>query len=180
MLRVDDPGETPEGRIKRFISRITGDEFSLENLEDIFEQDPSKLFVVYIYKILDLISEQITNIRNKYSVDQVYSSLISAVLRRDDDFTKDIMQDHFEELLPGNEDYFKTTDFEDYYAADSTGMWERVLLFLGLHPKYSDILEKYFGDNGLISLFLLLQSLATGDVNFGIVLNALKDHNAPY
>lgn len=162
--------ETLEGKIKHYLAKVNDRPFLDDGIPDLFKNDPEKAYILYLFKLLDLLASNVNRLVRSYGTDAVYRSLIQAALGGEDKLTEQIMRDHFEELLPGQEDIFGTVHFDEYIHADSTGMWERVLLFLGVSPKYADILSRYFGDYGLVSLGLLIKALATGEIDFDIIM----------
>lgn len=159
-----------EASIRKYLSRITGEPFLEDGIPDLFKDDPSKAYMIYIFKLLDLLADEIKKLVKQHGADAVTKSLYAAALGQKNALADQLMRDHFEELLPGQEELFGTLNYDEYIRDPSVGMWERVLLLIGVSPKYADIMERYFGDFGLVSLASFIKALATGEIDFSIVM----------
>lgn len=168
--------ETLEGKIRRYISQMGEEKFLDDGIPDLFRDDPEQLFTVYLFKIFDLINSRIEALRRQHGAQAIQRALIDAALgATDNELAISLMKNHFEELLPGQEEIFGTTSFDEYINADSTSLWDRVLLFIGVSPKYKELIKRYFGEDGLVSLAIFLQALATGRIDISLALRELQD-----
>jgi hypothetical protein len=131
-----------------------------DDLPDIMKEDPEKLKVYYSLLVLDLLADKVYKLRKERGVDFVYRLLHNAAIGELDEDTREVMKANFEDLLLGNEDEFKTINFEEFLASAET--WDRVLLALGVSPRFRNVLELLFGDFGIISVIALIRTLSEG------------------
>ncbi|MEO0132684.1 MAG: hypothetical protein ABIK73_07140 [candidate division WOR-3 bacterium] len=159
-----NPKKSLKAEIISLLSNI-GSHFEEDELPDIFEEDPEKLKVYYLLKILDVISDHIVALRERFGTHALFRMIMETVYNSPSNDTLEVLANHFEELLPGNEEEFGTIHFKEYLSDPDVDFWKRFLLLVNLSPRYSEILRGIFGDYGIFSVMALLQSLGEGKVN---------------
>lgn len=162
--------------LDQIIDRIINNTEEDYDEEEITEKDldnRNKINFIYLKKVLDLINEVMDNFVNLYGKDLAKALIISVINGETNPIAEKIMEDHFSELKPTISDIYEYEDLDSYLAKASTKELERFLLLIGISPMYAQILRKYFGDNGALTIYTILESAATGQLDKDIIINSL-------
>lgn len=128
----------------------------------------SKIRSMFLYQLLKLIGSRLKDLLAEIGSDRLYSLLLALGNEKlfDDEYAKSIWQEKFNELK----------NINTHLPADS--LWDNFLILLGLYPYYSDVLATYFGEDGLVSLAILLKSLIEGRLDISVPLYAIERYLA--
>lgn len=130
---------------------------SLSNVGNI----DSKANALFLIKLMDLIGDKLEKIQDEIGRGRLLH-ILTQITEEDPDA----------ETLK-----FLESKLGRHYRTIPPAMWDRFTLLLDITPFHGDILAKYFGDDGMLSLALLLKSLVDGEIDPASIFHVLESES---
>lgn len=160
--------------IRSYLDQINKEDFiSDEDLPDFISDDPEKLHSIYFMKLFDLLADRLEILRNRYGSSKLTSMMVSIAIDQPSSDAMEIMKDNFEDLIAGDEAVFGELNFDDWLKSDGLTLWDKILVFIGVSPKYRSLMEEFFGNYGLVSLMVMLKTLSTRHIDLPFLMKML-------
>lgn len=165
--------EVLEDQIRSLIREVEHSELpdtSDANL-DLERLPRSKIRSMFLYQLLKVLGTKFKELVAEIGSDRVYNALLSIAGQTDSEYADSLIKERISELR-------KIKPELQFEGLDT--LWDKFLLLLGLYPYYSKVLESYFGNDGLISIAILLKSLAEGRLDISVPFYFLErtDHES--
>lgn len=166
-----------EADVRRYLDKLTGEEYDeTDPIPDLSTFGGEKLYSQYIFMLLDELGESLTRLKEEHGEEDAVRMLEEASSGRLSPDTKERLQDNLGRLYKkdGALQSSGIRDADAWLSDPDTGMWERVLVLLGVSPLYADIMDRYFGSDGLVSIGVLLRSLLAGHLDISSAIYAVQ------
>lgn len=154
--------------LETLFSAVSDDSVRPDASLDMSNFPNEKITSQFLLILLDAIADRLASYKEKFGEDRVLSALKSIFSPQSEDpFVKELINETLKQLDNVNLDHGVGPVIEHEIAkllSDSESPWHDFLLFLGIAPWYSGLLDDYFG-NKEDSLTLLLKSLSTGYID---------------
>lgn len=152
--------------------------------EDSFREDrslipifniSSKANSLLLGKLLEVIADRLEVLQDQIGADRIVQALEDLATGKLSAATKEILKENYRRLAARTPSLLPDVDTSDVSAWPGSPFWNGFLLLLGISPEYGDLLTKYFGDNGLASVAVLLKSIVDGELDPSIIFNFVPE-----
>jgi hypothetical protein len=161
--------------VKRSLNKIT--ERDVSHTERLMhrasENATTKANALFIVKLLELIGDRLEIAMERLGSGrllEIFKELDSGAISES---TRGLIREGARQVSTSTTNLLPKEFMGDVTTLPGSPFWNAFLLILGLSPIYEDVLSKYFGDHGMLSLALLLKSIVEGEIDSSAVLFAL-------